>query len=103
MDAREQIIRLGKCLAAEAQAGYANAVKGGLESFIAAWAAEANGATDELAVRATLVRLQGYAALPADERKVRVDESLSQLRALFKAASQPQRATKSPASAPAAI
>ncbi len=103
MDAHDHIIRLGKCLAAEAQAGYANAVKGGLEAFVAAWAAEANGATDEPAVRATLTRLDGYAALEIAERKARVDESLVQLRALFKAlqtAQAPARAR--PARKPAA-
>jgi len=99
MDAREHIIRLGKCLAAEAQAGYANAVKGGLEAFVAAWAAEANGATNEPAVRATLTRLGGYATLSPDERKARIDESLAQLRALFKAAPQPAPASAKPRAA----
>jgi ATP-dependent DNA helicase RecG len=81
---RDQIIQLGKCLAAEAQAGYTNAVKGGLDTFLSVWAANANGALREPAVQAALVRLEGYDALDADERKLRLDESLSQLRTLFR-------------------
>jgi len=81
---RDQIIQLGKCLAAEAQAGYRNAVKGGLDTFLAAWAANANGALGEPAVQAALVRLEGYDTLDADERKLRLDESLGQLRTLFR-------------------
>src|SRR5919199_2813989 len=44
MDDREQIIKLGKCLAGEAQAGYIHAAAGGLEAFLARWRTESNGA-----------------------------------------------------------
>jgi ATP-dependent DNA helicase RecG len=83
MDTREHIIQLGKCLAAEAQAGYTNAVKNGLDAFLAEWAAAANGALDIPAVQAALVRLRGYASLESSDRQARLDESLAQLRALF--------------------
>ncbi|HEY0605511.1 MAG TPA: ATP-dependent DNA helicase RecG [Herpetosiphonaceae bacterium] len=83
MDSQEQIIQLGKCLAAEAKAGYTNAVKGGLDAFLAVWADHANGALEIPAVQAALVRLRGYATLDPDDRQSRLDESLAQLRALF--------------------
>ena len=83
MDTQEQIIQLGKCLAAEAKAGYTNAVKGGLDAFLAVWADHANGALEIPAVQAALVRLRGYATLDLDDRQSRLDESLAQLRALF--------------------
>ncbi|MBV9792292.1 MAG: ATP-dependent DNA helicase RecG, partial [Chloroflexi bacterium] len=83
MDTQEQIIQLGKCLAAEAKAGYTNAVKGGLDAFLAVWADHANGALEIPAVQAALVRLRGYGSLDLDERQSRLDESLAQLRALF--------------------
>lgn len=83
MDTRDQIIQLGKCLAAEAQSGYLDSVKGGLECFLADWAAQANGSSHEPAVQAALLRLSGYGVLDPAERKERLDESLAQLRALF--------------------
>jgi ATP-dependent DNA helicase RecG len=83
MNSQEQIIQLGKCLAAEAKAGYSNAMKGGLDAFLAVWADHANGALEIPAVQAALARLRGYATLDLDERQSRLDESLAQLRALF--------------------
>ncbi len=106
MNTREQIIQLGKCLAAEAQTGYGNAVKGGLDHFLTEWLASANGAAREPVVQAALARLQGYAALELDQRKARLDESLDQLRALFREGGQEPRqgkraATKARGVAPA--
>ena len=83
MDDREQIIRLGKCLAAEQTSGYVDAPAGGLEGFLARWQAEADGAADHPVVAEVLDRLHGYAALDHRERAARIDRSLAELRALF--------------------
>src|SRR5687768_10457650 len=108
MEEREQIIKLGKCLAAEARAGYIDAASGGLESFLARWRAEANGAASHPVIEDVLARLAGYTALPTEERRARVDRSLEELRALFRSvpaakprASSPARASK-PAMRPVA-
>jgi hypothetical protein len=79
MDDREQIIRLGKCLAGEARAGYIDAAAGGLEAFLSQWRAESNGAADHPVVADVLERLAGYQGLPPDERRARVDRSLAEL------------------------
>ncbi|WP_276522365.1 ATP-dependent DNA helicase RecG [Kallotenue papyrolyticum] len=93
MERREAIIELGRCLAAEAQAGYGDtAVPGGLEAFLRRWQQRANGVADDAVVRAALLRLEGYAACAPDERKARLDESLAQLRALFKSMGNANRA-----------
>lgn len=84
MEQREAIIELGRCLAAEAQAGYGDTIPGGLEAFLRHWQQRVDGAADHPVVRAALLRLEGYAACAPDERKARLDESLAQLRALFK-------------------
>jgi ATP-dependent DNA helicase RecG len=83
MNDREQIIRLGKCLASEAQLGYINAPAGGMERFLEQWLAEANGAAEHPVVKETLARLAGYAELEPGERAERVERSLADLRALF--------------------
>jgi ATP-dependent DNA helicase RecG len=104
MNSQEQIIQLGKCLAAEAQAGYTNAVKGGLDAFLAVWADHANGALEIPAVQAALARLRGYATLDLEDRQSRLDESLAQLRALFvreRAAADKGAKAKSSAAKPA--
>jgi ATP-dependent DNA helicase RecG len=81
----EQLVRLGKCLAAEAKAGYIDAVAGGMEDFLQRWRAEANGTGDDPIVRAVLERLALYGTLAHDERRARVDQSLEELRALVRA------------------
>lgn len=54
---REHIIRLGKTLAAELRRGCDDgAAEGGMEQFLAAWRAAANGDLAEPAVRSTLDR-----------------------------------------------
>src|ERR671933_1117867 len=94
MDDREQIIKLGKCLAAEARAGYIDAAAGGLESFLAHWVAESNGAASHPVVEDVLDRLHGYAVLPVDERRMRIDRSLEELRGLFKPPAKGSTAVK---------
>lgn len=83
MDERDQIIRLGKCLASEARSGYLNAPAGGMEDFLEQWRAQANGANALPVVQEALTRLAGYAALDHNERVERVEHSLAELRALF--------------------
>lgn len=83
MDERDQIIRLGKCLASEARSGYLNAPAGGMEDFLEQWRAQANGANEHPVVQEALTRLAGYAALDHNERVERVERSLAELRALF--------------------
>ena len=85
MDDREQIIRLGKCLAAEAGAGYTDAAAGGIDGFLVRWREESNGAAGHPVVADVVERLRGYAHLPLDERQLRIERSLQELRALFKA------------------
>lgn len=93
MDEREHIIRLGKVLAAEERAAYADTViAGGLERFLVGWREAANGALAEPAVQEALALLAGYAALPVEQRADRVATALRGLRAIF----------RSPAPAPAA-
>jgi ATP-dependent DNA helicase RecG len=84
MDDREQIIKLGKCLAGEARAGYVDAPAGGLEAFLERWRRESNGAATHPVAEEVIERLTGYAELTRDERQARVDRSLDELRALFK-------------------
>ncbi len=103
MDTRDQIIRLGKCLAAEVKSGYADAAAGGLAAFLERWRSESNGAAEHPVVEEVLRRLDGYAALPTPERCARIDRSLEELRALFRApstASPTPRAAKNPVPAP---
>ncbi|CAA9242287.1 MAG: RecG [uncultured Chloroflexia bacterium] len=103
MDTRDQIIRLGKCLAVEAKSGYADAGAGGLAAFLERWRGDSNGAAEHPVVEEVLRRLDGYAALPMPERCTRIDRSLEELRALFRApstASPAPRAAKNPVPAP---
>ncbi len=55
MNEREHIIQLGRCLAAEATAGYGNAVSGGLDTFLAKWRAALPAAAEQPAVAAALI------------------------------------------------
>jgi ATP-dependent DNA helicase RecG len=82
---REHIIRLGKTLAAELRRGCDDrAAEGGMEQFLAAWRAAANGDLAEPAVRSTLELLADYARQPVLERRLRVTQALELLRALFR-------------------
>lgn len=90
----DHIVRLGKCLAAEAKAGYIDAVAGGMATFLERWRAEANGSGEHPTVQAVLTRLTDYPTLSMDERHERVEQSLVELRALVReqtkaAANQP--------------
>src|SRR3954447_25260885 len=98
MDDRDHIIRLGKCLAAEAKAGYLDAAAGGLETFLLGWRGAANGAASHPVVEEVLERLASYHDLPPDERRDRIDRSLVDLRALFRAAPTDAAPTSQPAS-----
>ncbi|MGQ9928249.1 MAG: ATP-dependent DNA helicase RecG [Chloroflexaceae bacterium] len=82
---REHIIRLGKTLAAELRRGCDDgAAEGGMEQFLTAWRAAANGDLTEPAVRSTLELLADYAHLPVLERRLRVTQALEWLRGLFR-------------------
>ncbi len=89
MDDRDHIIRLGKCLASEARAGYINAPAGGLSAFLARWRSEANGASRHPVVEDVLRQLEGYETLDHGERQARIDRSLDELRALFRTPTKP--------------
>ena len=89
MDDRDHIIRLGKCLASEARAGYINAPAGGLSAFLARWRSEANGASRHPVVEDVLRQLEGYETLDRGERQARIDHSLDELRALFRTPTKP--------------
>lgn len=93
MDDRDHIIRLGKCLASEARAGYINAPAGGLATFLERWRSEANGAGDHPVVEDVLRRLEGYAELDRPARQARIDTSLAELRGLFRAPEAPPPAS----------
>jgi ATP-dependent DNA helicase RecG len=94
MEEKDQIIRLGKLLAAEERAGAGDTlVDGGLEQFLARWRAEANGALEEPAVQRALALLAGYGEHELEERQRRLAEALGGLRAIFRReAPQPQAA-----------
>ncbi len=99
----EHLIQLGKCLAAEAKAGYIDAAAGGMATFLHRWQSETNGSGENSTVQAVLARLATYSSLSADERRSRVDQSLVELRALVRAqakAAAQQAATPVPAAAP---
>ncbi|MDQ5851404.1 MAG: DNA helicase RecG, partial [Chloroflexota bacterium] len=102
MDDREQIIRLGKCLAGEARAGYTDAAAGGLDVFLERWRAESNGAAQHPTVGEVLERLTGYSVLAQEERQERIDRSLAELRALFKTAAPASSVKEPPAPRPPA-
>jgi ATP-dependent DNA helicase RecG len=85
MQGREQIIRLGKVLAAEQRRGCDDSsTEDGLEAFLRDWEAEADGALAVPAVRNALTLLHGYNALTIGERRTRVLRAVEDLRALFR-------------------
>ncbi len=86
----EHIIRLGKTLAAELRRGCDDGVaEGGMEQFLSAWRAAADGDLAEPAVRATLELLADYGHQSVLERRARVTQALELLRALFRSQPQP--------------
>jgi ATP-dependent DNA helicase RecG len=85
MQGREQIIRLGKVLAAEQRRGCDDSsTEDGLEAFLGAWEAEADGALAVPAVRNALTLLNGYSGMTIGERRGRVLRAVEDLRALFR-------------------
>lgn len=85
MQAREQIIKLGKILAEEQQRGCDDStVPGGLDQFITLWKAEANGAVEVPAVQEALGLLANYGAQPQVARQERLSQALDGLRAIFR-------------------
>ncbi len=100
MQSREQIIQLGKTLAAEQEHGCTNTtIEGGLEAFLYKWRATADGALQNSAVRQALELLHDYNTQPIPTRHERLTQALGGLRALFR--KQPP-ATIPPLPAPAA-
>ncbi|MCS6880482.1 MAG: ATP-dependent DNA helicase RecG [Oscillochloridaceae bacterium] len=95
---REHIIRLGKTLAAELRRGCDDrAAEGGMEQFLAAWRAAADGDLAEPAVRSALELLADYGRQPVLERRQRVTQALELLRALFRQPPPPAAPPASPA------
>jgi ATP-dependent DNA helicase RecG len=85
MHGKDHIIALGRVLREEEQRGFDDgAVEGGLDRFLAAWRAEANGALDYEVVQQTLELLAGYATLDQNARRARVAIALERLRSLFR-------------------
>jgi ATP-dependent DNA helicase RecG len=85
MHDRDHIVRLGKVLAAEQKRGCDDgAAAEGLEAFLAAWQAHANGALAEPPVQRACRLLAGYSARPVGERRARLGEALDGLRAMFR-------------------
>ncbi|HEY1014796.1 MAG TPA: ATP-dependent DNA helicase RecG [Herpetosiphonaceae bacterium] len=101
MEDRSAIIQLGKVLAAEEKADFADsAAPGGLTAFLRAWQAEAGAAANEPAVQAVLDALDGYSELPHVEREVRLTVGLERLRDLFRKPAPAAKAGNTLASAP---
>ncbi len=101
MQAREQIIELGKLLAEEQRQGYSDgAAEGGLDRFLERWRAESNGALKEPAVRKALALLTAYADQSPDLRRERIDRAVEELRDMFRRPrAAPQHADESAAPA----
>nr|MCU0491909.1 hypothetical protein [Chloroflexaceae bacterium] len=85
MQAREQIIKLGKVLAQEQRLGYTDTVvPEGLLPFLERWQADCDGAMELPAVQQALSLLVDYDVQPVAVRRQRLDRALEGLRALFK-------------------
>lgn len=108
MDDREQIVWLGKTLAAELRRGCDDrAVEGGLEQFIDVWRRQSNGVGDRPAVKEALALLADYGCQSVQERRVHVSQALEILRSLFRRSSSqpsapPAKSRTAPASSAAA-
>jgi ATP-dependent DNA helicase RecG len=82
---REQIIQLGKALAAEEKQGCRDQVhQGGLEHFLTNWSAQAGSAAHNPVVRESLALLQDYELQPLNARRDMLTQALAKLRGLFK-------------------
>lgn len=82
---REQIIQLGKALAAEEKQGCRDQVhQGGLEQFLTSWSAQAGSAAQNPVVRESLALLQAYELQPLNARRDMLTQALANLRGLFK-------------------
>lgn len=100
MDAKDQILQLGKVLRAEQERGCDDsAVEGGLERFLTSWRMEANGALQHEQVQQVLELLAGYAVFDNTTRRARVGVALDALRQLWRAQ---QRSSTAPEARPAA-
>lgn len=89
MQAREQIIKLGKVLAEEQRRGYDNGTfEAGLDQFITEWRTESNGALDIPAVQQALALLENYGAQPLAQRQEHLPQALEGLRSIFREQSQ---------------
>ncbi|GAC1537793.1 MAG: ATP-dependent DNA helicase RecG [Herpetosiphon sp.] len=84
MSVEDHIIQLGRCLAAEARAGYCDAPAGGMDRFLDLWTAAAGPAAEIDVVQHTLSRLEPYQGLAREGRQEAVDRSLSELRRWFR-------------------
>ena len=95
MEAKDQIIQLGKVLAEEQRRGCDDgAAEGGLERFLTSWRLAADGALAYPPVQQTLELLSGYAMFDAPTRRARIGIALEGLRALFR-----ERAAERPGAA----
>lgn len=108
MDAKEQIIELGRMLREEQKGDYQDsAAPDGLGHYLAEWSAQANGALAYEPVQRVLELLAGYNLFDVTTRRTRVDIAIETLLVLFRKApapvnvSVPQRATSAaPRAAP---
>ena len=72
MDAKEQIVQLGKILRAEYDRGCDDgAAPDGMERFLTGWRLEANGALQHAQVQQALELLAGYGVFDATTRRAR--------------------------------
>src|SRR5690348_15213876 len=77
MEAKDQIIQLGKVLAEEQRRGCDDgAAAGGLERFLTNWRLQADGALQHTPVQQALELLAGYAMFDAPTRRARVGIAL---------------------------
>ncbi len=85
MQQREQIIALGKVLAAELERGADDgAVQGGLEAYLAYWQAHAGAFGAEAELQKVLGLLADYRSQPLTVRQQRLSEALERLRTFFR-------------------
>jgi len=102
MDAKDQVIQLGKLLAEEQRRGCDDgAAEGGLEPFLTGWRLVADGALLHTPVQQALELLDGYTTFDATTRRARVGIALEGLRGLFRGSATAKPGANAPAAKPA--
>lgn len=99
---RQQVIALGKLLAAERHDGCADRVAAeGLMAFLHQWQTNAGSATQLPAVQRAIGALIGYDGMSVTERDQALDRAITELRSLFRSHAMPAPATTSVVPTPA--